>query len=64
MSSKPYDRLYFDPQEAEWRAMKDVQTVLRMYGFSSEISLEEYDSGEPDKHRYIIEICSDLGDEN
>lgn len=58
------NRLYFESQEAELQAMKDVQTVLRMYGFSSEISLEDCDSGEPNKHRYSIEICNDLGDEN
>ena len=58
------DRLHFNSQEAEWRAMQDVKTVLRMYGLSCEISLGDYDPMEPNKHRYNIEVCNDLGDEN
>lgn len=58
------NRLYFNSQEAEWRAMQDVKTVLRMYGLSCEISLGDYDPGEPNKHRYNIDVCNELGDEN
>lgn len=53
------NRLYFNSQEAEWRAMQDVKTVLRMYGLSCEISLGDYDPMEPNKHRYNIEVCND-----
>lgn len=53
------NRLYFNSTESEWQAMQDVKTVLRMYGLSCEISLGDYDPGEPNKHRYNIEVCND-----
>lgn len=70
MSTKPYDRfdpmvhIYFDSQEVDWRAIEDVKTVLRMHGLSCEISLGDYDSEEPNKRRYYIDVRNELGDEN